>query len=169
MMLFFVGMPGSGKSTTAQSFAKITGLPRIDLDEMIEKSEKQKISEIFESKGEEYFRTLETRKLESLQFLEDDLIISVGGGTPCFNDNLTLMRQMGIIVFLDPPIEVLEQRVRSTKDRPLLATENIREKLEEMYSVRLPFYRQADYRFSKAEIDVQDLKHRLRNQLEYKA
>lgn len=169
MILFFVGMPGCGKSTTGRGFADITGIPFLDLDQMIEKSEQEKISKIFETRGEEYFRDIETKKLESLKFLEDDLIVSTGGGTPCYNGNLELMQQMGLLVFLDPPLAALEERVSNTEDRPLLENGDVRKKLEDLYADRLPYYRQSDYRFSSLKIDLENLKHRLRNQLEYKS
>jgi shikimate kinase len=164
MIIFFIGLPGSGKTTVGKKFADKLDVPFIDLDDMIEKSEKMKISEIFEKKGEEYFRQVEHNKLRSLEYLDDKLVVSTGGGTPCFMDNINLMRKMGTIIYLNPPIETIVDRLSGDQSRPLLMG-NVRDTINKLYCERKTYYEQADFKFITPEVDLNKLHHWLRNQL----
>ncbi len=164
MITFFIGLPGSGKTTIGKKFAEKLDVPFIDLDDMIEKSEKMKISEIFENKGEDYFRQVEHNKLRSLEYLDDNLVVSTGGGTPCFMDNINLMRKMGTIIYLNPPIEIIVNRLSGDQTRPLLMG-NVRETIDKLYSQRKTYYEQADFKFDTPDVDLNKLHHWLRNQL----
>ena len=86
---FLVGMPGSGKSTTAKYISEHTDLNFIDLDVEIEKNFGKKINEIFSDKGEKYFRNKETNVLKKIVEKNNNFILATGGGTPCFNDTAT--------------------------------------------------------------------------------
>ena len=114
MILFFVGMPGCGKSTTGRGFADITGIPFLDLDQMIEKSEQEKISKIFETRGEEYFRDIETKKLESLN-KEDGITIMCSlhflSLARAYADRIIALKD-GYMEFDGDPSEIDEQRFR---------------------------------------------------------
>jgi len=164
MIIFFIGLPGSGKTTMGKKFAEKLDVPFIDLDDMIEKSEKIKISEIFKNKGEDYFRQIEHNKLRSLEYLDDNLVVSTGGGTPCFMDNINLMRKMGTIIYLNPPIEIIVDRLSGDQTRPLLMG-NVRETINKLYNQRKTYYEQADFKFDTPDVDLNKLHHWLRNQL----
>ena len=104
--IFLVGYMGAGKTTLGRALANELGIPFIDLDNYIEKRYCKTISQIFAEKGEEEFRNIERRMLHEVGEFED-VIISTGGGTPCFFDNIEYMNGQGTTVFLDVPVERL--------------------------------------------------------------
>jgi len=137
---------GSGKTTLGKRIAKLTGYKFIDMDALIEKKEGLTISEIFNLKGEQWFRDKETQVLST--FLpESNLVIATGGGAPCFNSNMALMNRIGITVYLKPDVNGLAARLEHTKDnRPLIAKldhEELIAHINNKLTEREPFYNQA--------------------------
>ena len=108
--IFLVGYMGAGKTTLGRALAKATGMQFIDLDCYIEERFRKTIAQIFAEKGEEHFRDLERRMLHEVGEFED-VIISTGGGTPCFFDNIEYMNSQGTTVYLDVPVERLHIRL----------------------------------------------------------
>lgn len=145
MKVFLIGFMGSGKSTVGKVSAKKLGLKFLDLDSFIEEQEGKSIREIFSFYGEEKFRLLEKEALAKVSAFEDDLLIATGGGCPCFFDNMELMNQIGLTVYLKISLGRLVSRLKNGMDeRPLLNEvsdlyEFISAKLEE----REPFYSKA--------------------------
>lgn len=143
--IFLLGFMSSGKTKTARKLAKKLGLVHLDIDEEIIKQENKSISEIFEQEGEASFRKLETEVLRKLPL--ENYVISCGGGTPCFFDNMQYMNLYGTTVYLQLSAEKLFSRLSKKKgSRPLIMNlegdellEFIRIKLAE----RKPFYEQA--------------------------
>ena len=134
---------GSGKTYTGRKLAEKMEMPFVDLDEWLEAKEGKSIKSIFEINGEAYFREAERDALrEMAQF--PAIIVSCGGGAPCFHQNLRWMNQQGITIYLQAPVEVLAYRLAHQQEqRPLLGAMNketlkqyIYTKLEE----REPFY-----------------------------
>ena len=119
--VFLIGFMGCGKSTFGRKLAKQLEWEFIDLDDYIEEQERCSISEIFKNKGEVYFRNLETKALkESNQWI--NTIISTGGGTPCFNDNIDLINKIGLSIHIKLSPEDLKIRLEGEKaKRPLIA------------------------------------------------
>ncbi|GAB4190212.1 MAG: shikimate kinase [Thermoflexibacter sp.] len=157
--IYLLGMPGSGKSTLSKQLAKEINYHFLDLDEWVVQHERNSISEIFAIKGEEYFREIERKALLHSLTLQKT-VIATGGGTPCFFDNMQIIKNNGFSIFLDVPLEVLAQRVsKEVNTRPLLNTENkeVIEQLREKYNYRLPFYRQAELTITGANLSVQDI------------
>jgi shikimate kinase len=157
--IYLLGMPGSGKSTLSKQLAKEISYHFLDLDEWIVQHERNSINEIFAIKGEEYFRQIERKALLHSLTLQKT-VIATGGGTPCFFDNIQIIKNNGFSIFLDVPLEVLAQRVsKEVNTRPLLNTENkeVIEQLTEKYNYRLPFYRQAELTITGANLSVQDI------------
>jgi shikimate kinase len=153
MLLFLIGFMGSGKSYTGKRLSAKTGLPFYDLDLLIEADAQKTIREIFSEGGEEQFRQIETRVLKECAALEP-AIISCGGGTPCFFDNMAWMNANGTTVWLNPPMDLLYHRlIRKPEKRPLLAdleTEtDWKNFLSKTMNSRLPYYRQAQYSFAQ--------------------
>lgn len=141
MRIFLIGFMGSGKSYTGKRLAKALKYPFIDLDEWIETKNQQKISEIFAEKGEAAFRLVEQAALkEMLSYTK--VVISCGGGTPCFFDNLDWMKQNGLTIYLKTPVEILVNRLENEKaHRPLLQKmENLSQFIETKLKEREPFY-----------------------------
>ena len=155
-MLFFLnGFMGSGKSHWGKIWAAQYKLGFLDLDEAIENEEGKPVVDIFESKGEDYFREVEAKKLREISTI-NNTIIACGGGTPCFNDNLQWMNEHGLSVYLSStPDEILRRLVNGQSQRPLIKKLNqaellffIQQKLKE----REPFYNQCNIILQSADI-----------------
>ncbi len=112
---------GSGKTHWAKQLADRLHLPVFDLDMEIINREQRSIPEIFAKSGEEYFRTKERKILEELIDKNGSMVVSCGGGTPCFLNNIELMKKYGTVVWLNTHVDVLLQRLlREKAQRPLL-------------------------------------------------
>ena len=122
MKIVLLGYMGSGKTTVGKEVAKRLQLTFIDLDDYIESSEKMSIPEIFNQKGELYFRKKEHDYLQEVLEKEDGIILSTGGGTPCYGNNLdTIYEYTDDVVYLKPSIEELTRRLSKEKaERPLI-------------------------------------------------
>jgi shikimate kinase len=146
---------GSGKSYWANRLGDLLHIPVFHLDDAIEQSEQKTIAQIFAEKGENYFRNKETQILKNFSD-NDSFILSVGGGTPCFNNNMDWMNENGITIWIDEPVEVIEKRLRAEKShRPLIANvadENLHAFLTGMHKKRSAFYAEAKYHFAQNEI-----------------
>jgi len=147
-LLFLIGLPGSGKTTVGQLLSKRMGVPFTDLDQVIVKASGQSIASIFEEKGEDFFRQLEASCLAGLLKKQTIEIVSVGGGTPCFFDNLDNMKAAGFTCYLKTSWVTLAAReVVKGSVRPLfqgLNAHNATKGLEARFSWRLPIYEKAD-------------------------
>jgi len=142
--IFLIGFMGSGKTSLGKLVAKNFKLEFIDTDRFIEKQENSKIQEIFDEKGENYFRKLEHEFILNLPQFIKPTVFSTGGGMPIYNDNLSIMKKHGIVVFLDITIGKLHSRLKNDKKRPLLQVdENLYEFITREFNVRLPIYSQA--------------------------
>jgi len=124
--IILIGYMGSGKSTIAKLLSKSMQYEFLDLDEIIEKEQNASVSAIFERKGEVYFRKLEHEVLKRILQSESNMILSLGGGTPCFTNNQELLKQENICtVYLKTSIDKLYERLRTQKaNRPLIANKS---------------------------------------------
>jgi shikimate kinase len=130
--IILLGYMGSGKSTIAKLLAQMQGLPFKDLDAIIERRENSSIKDIFDQKGEIYFRKLEHMILKELLASSEDFVLSLGGGTPCYANNHELLNGQGIVsVYLKASLNELYRRLQPHKtDRPLIAAMNDNEMQE---------------------------------------
>ena len=156
MKIFLLGLPGSGKSTLGKELAIALKLPFVDLDLEIERTEGASIPKIFEQKKEDYFRQAESNELKKWCARKDDFVMSTGGGTPIYFDNIEVINQSGTSIFLDVAASEIARRIINTKlsERPLFAKahpESIKDHVEFMRSHRLPFYRKAHHTLSGNE------------------
>lgn len=134
MKIYLMGYMGSGKSTLGRILAKRLGYDYLDFDQYLENKEGISIKQIFENKGEIYFRKKENFYVKELIDQElTNTIISLGGGTPCYGNNMELIKNAkGISVYIQVSITELVNRLWSARsDRPLLAYQDTPEKLEE--------------------------------------
>ncbi len=154
--IFLIGYMGSGKTTLGRALANEIGVPFIDLDHYIEKRYCKTIAQLFAEKGEEGFREIERRVLHEVGEFED-VIISTGGGTPCFFDNIEYMNRQGTTVHLDVPVERLFIRLSIARSkRPLIKDKNdeeLRNFIVEQLDKRAPHYSKAQYRFRADKLE----------------
>ena len=145
--LILIGFMGSGKTTLGRALAKELGLTFIDLDNSIELRRCKSINRIFEESGEDGFRTIERNLLHEVCEFEN-VVISAGGGTPCFFDNIDYMNAQGTTIYLQVSNERLLERLRIAKSRrPLLKDKNdeeIKAFIEEQLARREKYYLQAE-------------------------
>ena len=167
--IVLIGYMGSGKTTVGKALAKELGMPFYDLDWYIESRMRKTVSQIFAERGEEGFRKIEYNMLHEVAEFED-IIISCGGGTPCFFDNIDYLNQQAQVVWLRCEPEVLHKHLLMGKgERPLLKGKTpeeliafIRQQLEQ----REPYYSKAHYmldvslmdNYEKIKITVEKLK-----------
>ena len=161
MKLFLIGLLGSGKSFLGKELAQLVKLPFIDLDEVLEKQEGKKVSEIFSNSGEAQFRKMEAKALRA-QSNQKEFVMATGGGTPCFHDNMDFINQVGTSIFLNTPISEIVNRLNDEeiKTRPLLSTipkEQLQPTLEGMLQNRLPFYSKAHVQIQGATITAKEI------------
>ena len=154
--IFLTGYMGSGKTTLGRALAAEIGIPFIDLDHYIEKRFCKTIAQLFAENGEGGFREIERRMLHEVGEFED-VIISTGGGTPCFFDNIEYMNAQGTTVYLDVPVERLHIRLSIAKGkRPLIKDKNDEELMEfitEQLAKRAPHYSKAQYSFKADRLE----------------
>ena len=170
--VFLVGYMGAGKTTVGRLLAKRAGLTFIDLDHYIEGRYHKAVPAIFAEKGEEAFRDMERRMLHEVAEFED-VLISTGGGAPCFFDNMAFMNTHGTTVYLKVSVEELANRLEVCKqNRPVLKNrsgEELRAFIRENLEKRLPFYNQASVIFDAekmlTEHDAREIAEALRERL----
>ena len=166
--IYIIGFMGSGKTTTGKKLAAGLQWSFIDLDSEIEATAGKTISMIFDESGEELFRKLESDKIRNLD-TQQNAVISVGGGTPCFSDNMDFMNSTGIVVYLRMSPDQLNSRLSLEPDtRPLL--KNITESerylfIQEKLSEREIYYNRASLIVDAGKLNIGDLLKRLKKMI----
>lgn len=157
MRVFLIGFMGSGKSTVGRKLSSETGLPFIDLDKYIQTKEDRTIDNIFNEKGEDYFRETEHRLLKEI-IKKDNIILSCGGGTPCFFNNMSLMNENGITIYLRMPVGALHSRLlNSQNDRPLVKKmygDELRNYISVTLEEREKYYRMAHHTVEAINLEI---------------
>ena len=136
--IFIIGLPGSGKSALSKLLAEYINYTFFDMDKVIESRESKTISKIFEESGEEYFREVESNVLEELSNIKN-AVISTGGGAILKEKNRVLMKERGIVIFIDRPAELIVNNI-NVSERPLLVQD--KNKLIELSKKREALYRE---------------------------
>ena len=164
MRIFLIGFMGCGKTTLGKKLAQKMDYSFTDLDHELEKKAGMSVSDYFSAKGEEAFRLLEKETLNNFDY-PTNCVISTGGGTPCFFDNMEFMNRNGITIYLEMPPVALAKRLEYSKHkRPLIANKDekemvafIKEKLEE----RNPFYKRSFLTVNGINITPEQVKNEL--------
>ncbi|MBQ6800906.1 MAG: shikimate kinase [Bacteroidaceae bacterium] len=155
--IILIGYMGAGKTTLGKILARSLNLEFIDLDWYIENRFHQSVSQLFATRGEEGFRKIEQNMLHEVAEFED-VVISTGGGTPCFFDNMEYMNQQGVTVYLKATPETLRTHLRMGKQkRPLIAQKNDEELdafIRESLDKRESYYNQARLIFDTGLLDT---------------
>lgn len=141
--IVLVGLSGSGKSTLGNILSSLSGYALVDTDAIIVKLQNRSINNIFETNGEEFFRTLETLVSKEISAF-DKQIISTGGGIVLKEKNLKYLKQNGVVFYLKTSVNTLLKRLEGDNTRPLLKTDDVKKKLENMLEIRGKLYEKAD-------------------------
>jgi shikimate kinase len=149
--IFIVGSMGSGKTSIGKILAKKNHLSFLDTDHEIIRSSGYSIPDIFEKFGEEYFRELETKQLKKMYGMKNH-VISTGGGIILQKQNIELIKDLGIVIFLDISINSQINRVKNRKNRPLINDNNLKDNLLSLKKIRDPIYK----KISNYIIDVSE-------------
>src|ERR1700761_296963 len=164
MKIFLIGFMGSGKTHWGRRLGTKLNLPFYDLDTVITEKENLSVAQIFEEKGEEYFRYQEKETLEQLAADQESFILSCGGGTPCFFNNIEFMKKNGKVIWLNTSIDHLTERLkRDRMSRPLISDmvtdEDLRRYIIKKLSERRMYYQQADVTVSEETTNLEELIH----------
>ncbi len=163
--IFLLGMPGSGKSTLGAELSVILGYNFFDLDVEIEISEGYTVAEIFKKKGAAEFRKAEAKNLIDLTNRKKSFLMSTGGGTPCYFDNLEFMNAHGTTVFINADVNKIIQRVIDQQEkRPMftkLSANELQEKMYELYEKRYAYYSKADIIIEEEDINIKTITYKL--------
>jgi shikimate kinase len=159
MLIFLTGFMGAGKTTAGKKLASLLSYDFVDLDSRIEKETGLTVVELFQS-GEFKFREVEALVLRNCAGL-DNAVISCGGGTPCFHENLAWMKEHGITIYIQLTAGALFHRLAASKqNRPLLAGKTdveLMEYISETIKEREYFYRQCHYTVKGENLDVNEM------------
>lgn len=146
--IIIIGYMGAGKTTVGKALAKELGVMFYDLDWYIESRMRKTVKQIFDEIGEEGFRKIERNMLHEVAEFEN-VVVSCGGGTPCFFDNMDYMNQLGETIYLKASPETLHTHLKMGKGvRPLLINktpEEVEIFIREQLKLREPFYNKAKY------------------------
>ncbi|OFY92327.1 MAG: hypothetical protein A3K10_13360 [Bacteroidetes bacterium RIFCSPLOWO2_12_FULL_31_6] len=159
--IFLLGFMGSGKTTLGEKLANRIHQKFIDLDAEIEKQTKKSIAELFENKGEAYFRKIEKEVLEKFCADKENFVMALGGGTPCFYNNMELINQSGVSIYINYNAGILASRLKNAKIvRPLVegkSEEELKLYIENTLLERAIFYTQSQFTINKDNIKVEDV------------
>lgn len=166
--IILIGFMGSGKSTVGKFVANNNNMKQIDTDWYIESKQNRKISEIFETDGEEAFRRMETDCIkELLKNVDNKYIVSVGGGLPMKEENRGLLHQLGTIVYLKAEISTLEKRLSGDKKRPLLQGGELHDKIASLMEKRESVYEElADIIVQTDNKSFEDIENEIKKGIE---
>ena len=140
--IYLTGFMGTGKSMILNCLHEVCGFDKIEMDEQIVQEQGMSIPEIFEKKGEEYFRNLETELVKKISAM-DNIVVSCGGGTVMRQCNVDEMKKNGTIVLLTAEPETVYERVKGSHNRPLLEKNMNPEYIKELMEARRPKYEAA--------------------------
>ncbi len=149
--IILIGFMGSGKTSVGRQLAKLLGYDFQDTDTLIEQQEQETIAHMFETKGEEHFRELETAILKRLQSELNHTVLSTGGGLVLREQNRELLRRMGYVIYLQASNGTIVDRVMGDTTRPLLQGEELRAKVERLQRERKPIYTRTAHKLIRTD------------------
>ena len=162
--IYLVGYMGAGKTTTARRLAQRLGWEVADTDALFEEKYKISVNDFFNKYDEPLYRKLESEVLKATEGLEN-VVVSTGGGTACYFDNMEWMNSHGLTVFLRiSPQAAVDRVIHSRHKRPLAegkSEEELTEFVNSHYASRMPFYEQARLTVKSEDLDIDSLVIRL--------
>ena len=168
MNIVLTGFMGTGKSLVGKKLAKRLEMSYVDTDELIENREKAKISQIFQEKGEDYFRRIESKIIKEVSSL-DRYVISTGGGAILKKENLAALRSKGLIICLSANPKEILKRTSKSQNRPLLKSKDRQRKVFDLLKTRRPFYEKADFEVDTSELTTTEAVERIEDFLRKKS
>lgn len=173
MIITLIGYMGSGKSLISKPLSEKSGYKEIDLDFEISQRNHLSINDIFQEKGELFFRKQEKMILEEILNTKNDLVLSVGGGTPCYYNNIDLINEKSESIYLMANVSTLVENLLGQKDsRPLLAKipdYQLPEFIGQHLFERNQFYQQAKHIISVDNWDteriIQDILNKIKKEV----
>jgi len=169
MFIIIIGYMGSGKTTVGRLLSFYLGSKFYDLDEIIFNWKNQYIHNILFKNGENYFRTIETNVLHFLKSFKKKIVLSTGGGTPCFSDNTSCLKSLGITYYLHLSSKEIFHRIRYQKyKRPLisyLSSDKLLFFIHKHLSNRIKFYDKSDYKIEIVNSFTEEIAFYIHNQL----
>lgn len=158
--IVLVGFMGTGKSVTGRLLAQRLNMDFIELDSLIEAKEKMPIKDIFEKKGEPYFRLVEKSVVKEASSGKN-VVISAGGGAILDEDNFKNLKSNGIIICLKASPETILKRTKDLKTRPLLNVPEPKKKIEDLLKKREAYYNKADFSVDTDDLSVEQVAERI--------
>lgn len=160
MNIILTGFMGTGKTLVGKKLAKGLKMSYLDTDELIENRERAKIPQIFQEKGEDYFRKVETKIIKEVSSV-DRCVISTGGGAILKKENLVALKRKGVIICLSANPKVILKRTRKSQNRPLLKSRDPKSAVEDLLSQRRSFYEKADFEVDTSELTTSEVVERI--------
>ena len=151
---------GVGKSTVGKKLAKKLKLKFIDIDKIIEKKEKRTIKEIFEDKGEGYFRKIE-KKISLEELKKNNSVIALGGGAFMDTSIRKEAKNSSVSFWLDLNLKSLFIRLKNVKKRPLLNQDNLEESVNKIYSERKKIYNKSDFKIKCSSMNINQVVNKI--------
>jgi shikimate kinase len=158
--IILTGFMGTGKTLVGKKLAKGLKMSYLDTDELIERRERAKIPQIFQEKGEDYFRKVETKIIKEVSSL-DRCVISTGGGAILKKENLVALKRKGVIICLSANPKVILKRTRKSQNRPLLKSKDPKSRVLSLLGQRRSFYEKADFEVDTSELTTSQVVGRI--------
>ena len=168
MNIILTGFMGTGKSLVGKKLAKGLKMSYLDTDKLIEEREAAKICWIFQEKGEDYFRRVETEIIKEVSSF-DNCVISTGGGAILKKENLAALKRKGVIICLSAHPEVILKRTSESQNRPLLKSKDPKSAVEDLLKTRRSFYEKADFEVDTSELATSEVVERIEDFLRKKS
>jgi shikimate kinase len=159
--IYLIGLMGAGKTTIGRQLAKALKLPFYDSDKAIEERTGVDIPTIFEFEGEEGFRDREQKMIQQLTQM-NGIVLATGGGAILREENRRMLKENGFIVYLQCSVDRILERTRRDTQRPLLKTDNPRERIESLFAQREPLYLScADFKVDTGTMQSKEVVNRI--------
>jgi len=153
--IYLVGFMGTGKTAVGKELARFKKWQFMDLDDLIELREKRTITDIFTQEGEPYFRRIEKRALKEVA-KEKKFVVACGGGIVIDKDNISIMKETGMIICLTASAQVILERTSAYTHRPLLNVSEPKKQIELLLEIRAPYYALADKTIDTSKFSIKE-------------
>ena len=161
MIVYLIGMPAAGKTSIGKQLAKKANCTFTDLDDVISAKEEVSIKQLFQDRGEAYFREIESKYLKEVSKAKENTVVSLGGGAPCFYENMNVILSSGKVFYINAPNHVIISRImRGVTKRPLFAGLNedeLKDKVSQLVKEREPFYLKAHHQIDTKTRSKKDI------------